>query len=124
MNLILWIVAFLLAAVFASSGMAKLVTVRDKQIDRTPYVEDFPQVVIRGIGALEILGAFGLLLPALLDVATVLVPLAGAGLAITMVFAALVHTRRGDGIAAALPSILLAIVSTLFAWLRFGPYPL
>ncbi|ASK64723.1 DoxX family protein [Brachybacterium avium] len=124
MNLILWVLAFLLAAVFASSGMVKLVTVRDKQIDRTPYVEDFPQVVIRGIGALEILGAFGLLLPALLDVATVLVPLAGAGLAITMVFAALVHTRRGDGIAAALPSILLAIVSTLFAWLRFGPYPL
>ncbi|MDN6327828.1 MAG: DoxX family protein [Brachybacterium sp.] len=124
MNLMLWILAFLLAAIFAGAGAVKLVTTRDQQIDRTPYVEDFPQIVIRGIGVLEILGAIGLLLPALTGVATVLVPLAGAGLAITMVFAALVHTQRGDGIAAAMPSILLAIVSVFFAWSRFGPYPL
>lgn len=124
MNLMLWILAFLLAAIFAGAGAVKLVTTRDQQIDRTPYVEDFPQIVIRGIGVLEILGAIGLLLPALTGVATVLVPLVGAGLAITMVFAALVHTQRGDGIAAAMPSILLAIVSVFFAWSRFGPYPL
>lgn len=124
MNLMLWILAFLLAAIFAGAGAVKLVTARDQQIDRTPYVEDFPQVVIRGIGVLEILGAIGLLLPALTGVATVLVPLAGAGLAITMVFAALVHTRRGDGMAATTPSILLAIASVFLAWSRFGPYPL
>ncbi|MDN5821950.1 MAG: DoxX family protein, partial [Brachybacterium sp.] len=122
MNLMLWILAFVLAAIFAGTGVVKLVTARDQQINRTPYVEDFPQVVILGIGVLEILGAVGLLLPALAGVATELVPWAGAGLAITMVFAALVHTRRGDGIAAALPSILLAIVSAFFAWSRFGPY--
>lgn len=124
MNLTLWILAFLLAAIFAGAGAVKLVTARDQQIERTPYVEDFPQGVIRGIGVLEILGAFGLLLPALTGVATVLVPLAGAGLAITMVFAALVHIRRGDGLAAAMPSILLAIASVFLAWSRFGPYPL
>ena len=124
MNLLLWILAFLLAAVFAGSGVVKLVTAREQQIARTPYVEDFPQGVIRGIGTLEILGAVGLLLPALLDVATLLVPMAGAGLGITMVFAALVHTRRGDGIATTLPSIVLAILSVLLAWSRFGPYPL
>ena len=97
MNVMLWILAYLLAAVFAASGVAKLLTAREQQIDRTPYVEDFPQSVIRGIGVLEILGAIGLVLPALLDVATLLVPMAGAGLGITMVFAALVHIRRGDG---------------------------
>lgn len=124
MNMLLWILAFALAAVFAASGVLKLVTARDQQIERTPYVEDFPQSVIRWIGVLEILGAFGLLLPALAGVATVLVPLAGTGLAITMVFAALVHTRRGDGVPATLPSIALAIVSVFLAWSRFGPYPL
>src|SRR5699024_5188077 len=91
---------------------------------RTPYVEDFPQSVIRGIGVLEILGAIGLLLPALTGVATVLVPLAGAGLAITMVFAALVHTRRGDGVPATLPPIVLAVLPVCFARPRFGPFPL
>lgn len=124
MDLLLWILAFVLAAIFAASGVVKLAAARDQQIDRTPYVEDFPQLVIRGIGALEILGAIGLLLPALTGVATVLVPMAAAGLAITMVLAALVHVRRGDGTAAALPSILLAILSVFVAWSRFGPYPL
>ena len=124
MDLLLWILAFVLAAIFAASGVVKLATARDQQIDRTPYVEDFPQLVIRGIGALEILGAIGLLLPALTGVATVLVPMAAAGLSITMVLAALVHVRRGDGTAAALPSILLAILSVFVAWSRFGPYPL
>ena len=124
MDLLLWILAFVLAAIFSASGVVKLAAARDQQIDRTPYVEDFPQLVIRGIGALEILGAIGLLLPALTGVATVLVPMAAAGLAITMVLAALVHVRRGDGTAAALPSILLAILSVFVAWSRFGPYPL
>lgn len=124
MNLLLWILAFLLAAVFAGSGVVKLATARDQQIDRTPYVEDFPQNVIRGIGALEILGALGLVVPALTGLATILVPLAAAGLAITMVFAALVHIRRGDGFPAALPSIVLAVLSVFVAWSRFGPYPL
>ena len=124
MNMLLWILAFVLAAVFAGSGAAKLLTARDQQIERTPYVEDFPHSVILGIGVLEILGAFGLILPAVTGVLPILVALAAAGLAITMVFAALVHVRRGDGIAKALPSIVLAIVSVFVAWSRFGPVPL
>lgn len=124
MNLLLWILAVALAVVFLASGAMKLVVARDQQIARTPYVEDFPHRVIQGIGALEVLGAAGLLLPALTGIATVLVPLAGAGLAITMVFAALVHTRRGDGLAATAPSVILAVLSVLLAWSRFGPYPL
>ena len=65
MNTLLWILAFALAAVFLVSGGVKLVSPREQQIERTPYVEDFPQNMIRGIGALEILGAMGLLIPAL-----------------------------------------------------------
>ncbi|AXK45281.1 DoxX family protein [Brachybacterium saurashtrense] len=124
MDLVLWILAFVLAAIFAATGLMKLLVARDQQIVRTPYVEDFPQGVIRGIGALELLGALGLILPGLLSVATILVPMAAAGLAITMVFAALVHQRRGDGTAAMVPSIVLAVLSVAVAWLRFGVYPL
>src|SRR5699024_1291368 len=111
-------------AVFAGRGVVKLVTARDQQIVRTAYVADFPQSVIRGIGVLEIIGAMCLRLPALTGVAGVLAPLGRAGLAITMVFAALVHTRRGDGVPATLPSIVLAVLSVFFAWSRFGPFPL
>ena len=64
------------------------------------------------------------MVPALTGIATILVPLAAAGLAITMVFAALVHARRGDPFRAMLPSMLLALGSVVVAWSRFGPYPL
>src|SRR5690625_7843200 len=101
MNILLWILAFMLAAVFVASGAAKLLAPREQQIERTPYVEDFPQQIIWGIGALEILGALGLLLPPLLGIAPPLASVAAAGLAITMVFAALIHLRRGDGVKAA-----------------------
>ena len=124
MNTFLWILSFLLAAVFIGSGAAKLLTSRDQQIERTPYAEDFPHTVIMGIGVLEILGAIGLVVPALTGIAPILVSIAAAGLAITMVFAALVHVRRGDGFRAALPSVVLAICSVFVAWSRFGPYPL
>lgn len=36
MNMLLWILAFALAAVFAGSGGVKLISTRDQQIDRTP----------------------------------------------------------------------------------------
>lgn len=124
MDIFLWVLAFVLAAVFVGSGTAKLIAPREQQIERTPYVEDFPQNIIRGIGVLEILGAVGLILPALLGVMTILVAFAAAGLAITMVFAALVHIRRGDGFPAALPSIVLLFGSVIVAWSRFGPYQL
>src|SRR5699024_11336730 len=95
MDLLLWILAVMLAAVFVASGAAKLLAPREQQIERPPYVEDFPQQIIWGIGALEILGALGLLLPPLLGIAPPLASVAAAGLAITMVFAALIHLRRG-----------------------------
>lgn len=124
MNMFLWILAFALAAVFVASGAMKLLAPREQQIEKTPYAEDFPHSVVQGIGALEILGALGLVVPALTGIATILVPLAAAGLAITMVFAALVHARRGDPSRAMLPSMLLALGSVVVAWSRFGPYPL
>lgn len=124
MNMFLWILAIALAAVFVASGAMKLLAPREQQIEKTPYAEDLPHSVIQGIGALEILGALGLVVPALTGIATILVPLAAAGLAITMVFAALVHARRGDPFRAMLPSMLLALGSVVVAWSRFGPYPL
>lgn len=124
MDTLLWILAVVLAVAFVASGTLKLAVQREDLIDRTPYVEDFPHWMIQGIGVLEILGAVGLLLPGILGIATILVPLAAAGLAITMVFAALVHVRRGDPTANTLPSMALAVLSVAVAWLRFGPYPL
>ena len=124
MNVVLWALAFALAAVFAASGIMKLTVPREKLIERTPYAADLPHSVVLTIGVVEVLGAAGLLLPGLLGIAPVLVPLGAAGLAITMALAFLTHIRRGDQLAQTLPAIVLLVLSTLLAWGRFGPYPL
>ena len=122
MNIALWILTSLLAVVFLASGLSKIAGQREAMISKTPYVEDFPQGAVRLIGAVEVLGALGLVLPAIFDVATTLVPLAAIGLTAVMVGAVVVHLRRGEGIAAAAPALVLAVLSALVAWGRLGSW--
>ncbi|MGU3432515.1 DoxX family protein [Actinomycetes bacterium M1A6_2h] len=122
MNIVLWVVAGILAVAFLAAGASKLAQDRSKLIKQTPYVEDFPHPAVKSIGVLEIVGAVGLVVPALVSVATVLVPLAATGLALLMVGGVVTHLRRGDGVAAAAPAILLAVLSAFVAWGRFGTY--
>ena len=46
------------------------------------WVEDFSPGALKTIGAFEVLGVAGLILPAALDIAPVLVPLAAVGLGV------------------------------------------
>jgi hypothetical protein len=62
----------------------------------------------------------GLILPAALDIAPVLVPLAATGAALLMVGAVIVRLRRGEGRDVAGNVVLLA-VAAFVAWGRFGP---
>jgi hypothetical protein len=55
---------------------------------------------IKGLGVLDLLGALGLILPATLDIASILVPLAATGLVLLM--AGAVITRVHDHIPKAL----------------------
>jgi hypothetical protein len=96
MNTALWIIAGLLATVFLVAGSNKLFIPREK-LARAPgggWVLDFSPDFVKALGAVEILGAAGLILPAQLDIAPVLVPLAAIGLATIMVGAAIVTYRR------------------------------
>ncbi len=73
MNLALWIIAGLLAAVFLVAGANKLFIPREK-LAKAPgggWVNDFSAGFIKTLGALEILGAVGVILPAALDIAPV-----------------------------------------------------
>jgi hypothetical protein len=98
MNLILWIIAGYLAAVFLFAGATKLFIPQEK-LAKAPgggWVLDFSAGFVKALGAVEILGAVGLILPALLDIAPILVPLAAVGLASIMVGAAIVTFRRRE----------------------------
>lgn len=120
MNVTLWIIAGLLAFAFAAAGTMKLTSSKEALLPKLPWVADFSAGQVRTIGAIELLGAIGLILPPLVDIAPVLVPIAAVGLALTMAGAVVVHIRRGDGIAGAAPAIVLGALAVFVAILRFG----
>jgi hypothetical protein len=61
-----------------------------------------------------------LILPAALDIAPVLVPLAAVGVVLVMVGATIVHLRRRQVVPAVLNLVVLA-TAAFVAWGRFGP---
>lgn len=124
MNVVLWVVAALLAAAFAGAGLTKLVRTKAQLQETGPamaWTEDFTPTQIRVIGALEVLGALGLILPAAFDVAPVLSAVAAAGLFLLMAGAVLTHVRRGESPASFAPALVLGLLALFVAIMRFGP---
>src|SRR5918992_802302 len=122
MNLSLWIVAGLLAIVYLAAGVGKLIVPKEK-LATAPgagWVEDFSAGSIKAIGALEVLAAVGLVLPAALDIAPVLVPLAALGLVMLMVGAVITRIRRHEAKFMVADLVYLALAGFV-AWGRFGP---
>ena len=123
MNLTLWIVAGLLAVVYLVSGAGKLIVPKEK-LATAPgggWVEDFSAGSVKAIGALEVLAAVGLVLPAATDIAPVLVPLAALGLVLIMVGAVITRLRRHEPKAMVADLAYLALAGFV-AWGRFfGP---
>lgn len=123
MNLALWIVAIVLAAGFTGSGLLKLLVPKEKLVSSGQgWAQDYTPTNIRLIGVVELLGAAGLILPAVTRIAPILVPLAAVGLGLVMVGAAAVHARRKETMNIGVNAVLLALAGFV-AWGRFGPYP-
>ena len=119
-----WIVAALLAALFLVTGHTKITQPRLKMAEgRMEWAADVPDGQFRAVGVLELLGAAGLILPAVLGIAPTLVPLAAVGLALTMVGAIVTHLRLGETDRLAVPIVVLAL-ALFVAVERFGAYPL
>lgn len=121
MNIVLWVLQALLAVVFLASGVVKLVRPKEKLQSQMAWVEDFPSWAVKLIGAVEIVGAAGLILPALLHTAVVLTPLAAVGLLILMIGAVVTHLRRHE-FGPAVGTVVLGVLAAIVAVLRFGPY--
>lgn len=123
MNVVLWVIAGLLAAVFLGAGLTKLIQPKEKleQNPQLAWTEDFSQQMIKTIGALEVAAAVGLIVPPLLGIAEFLTPLAALGLVLLMSGAAVTHWRRGEKQVLPVP-LTLALLAAVVVWGRFGPY--
>jgi uncharacterized membrane protein YphA (DoxX/SURF4 family) len=121
MNVVLWVLAGLLAVAFLAAGATKLTRPKEKLATTMDWVEDFSPGTIKLIGGLEVLAAIGLILPAALDIVPVLVPLAAVGLIALMIGAVLTHARRREFPMIAI-NVVLLVLALVVAWGRFGPY--
>jgi hypothetical protein len=116
-NVALWIVQGLLALVFLFAGGMKFMMSPEEMSAGTP----FPGVFYQFIGACEVLGAFGLILPGLLKIKRGLTPLAAVGLTVIMIGATAL-TAMGMGGPAAPPAsaVIPLVLGLLAAFVAYG----
>jgi hypothetical protein len=86
------------------------------------WVMDFRPRSLRAIGALELFAAVGLIVPAVLDIAPVLVPVTATCVALLFAGAAGMRLRRGERATIA-PDLIYLALAVFVAWGRFGPEP-
>lgn len=114
MSITLWIIAGLLGLAFIATGLMKLTQPTEKLAERgLAWTEDFSPSQVKGIGAVELLGGLGVILPGLTGIAPILVPTAATGLVAVMIGAIAVHIRRKETAAIALPTVLLLLAAFL-----------
>ena len=120
MNVAYWIVAGLLALFYLYGGGVKLVRSREQLRPMMAWVDSTPMPAVRAIGAVEVLGAAGLVLPPLTGIAPWLALAAAIGFVVLQIAATRVHLRMGDRqIALNLGLVLTAAVTVWLAttWL-------
>jgi len=113
MNVALWIVQGLLAALFVFGGGMKLVLPIEKMTDPVAL----PGLFLRFIGVCELLGGIGLILPSLLRIRPGLTPLAASGLVVIMIGAVVISVMY-MGVASALIPLLVGILAAFVAYGR------
>lgn len=123
MNIVLWILATVLALLFLAAGGMKLAQPKEKLVasPNMAWAEAFSPGTLKVIGALEVLAAIGLILPAALGIVPLLTPLAATGLVLLMVGAAITHARRKES-STIVMNVVLIVLAGVVAWGRFGPY--
>jgi len=120
MNIALWIVQALLAALFLFAGGMKLIMPIEEMMKQMPI--PLPGWFVLFTGVVEVLGAIGVILPWLLRIRPGLTPLAAAGLVIVMIGATAYTLAAGD-VASALIPLVVGILAAFVAYGRWRLTP-
>ena len=122
MDVALWIAAGLLAVVALMGGLVKTFAPKEKLAGQpgARWVKDVSVGFVKTLGVLEILAAAGLILPAVVGIAPVMVPVTAVCWILLMVGAIITHLRHGEAKLTVLNLIYL-LLAAFIAWGRFGP---
>ena len=93
-NLNLWILQLILAVIFLTTGLQKLL-LKGKSLEKfVPVSKDFSPRRVRMIGVMELLAAAGVTIPYYTNVFPILTPLAALGMILMMIGAMAYHVPR------------------------------
>jgi uncharacterized membrane protein YphA (DoxX/SURF4 family) len=123
MGVLVWVLQILLAVIFVAAGLVKLIRPKADLRAQMDWVDDYSDNAVKGIGAVEVLAAIGLILPALTGIGTVFISLAAIGLVLLMIGAAITHGRRKEYPFVA-ANVVLIVLALIVAVARFGAYSL
>jgi hypothetical protein len=110
MNVALWLVAGVLAAMYLYAGVLKAFQY-EKAKAKLKWPADLPRGIVAFIGISELLGGIGLILPLLTGVLPWLTPLAASGIVVIMLLATGFHVRRHEYQAVWFTLILAALAA-------------
>ncbi|MDV6012527.1 DoxX family protein [Haloechinothrix sp. LS1_15] len=121
MRTVLWTLQIALAVLFTGAGVMKLVQSHAEYAADVAWAEHFTPVTLNLLGAAEVLGAIGLIVPAATRILPILTPIAASALAAIMAGAVIIHI--GLGTLAEIPASAVVLLGCAFVALtRFGPY--
>ncbi|MFF7472318.1 DoxX family protein [Streptomyces sp. NPDC008092] len=121
MNLLLWILQSLVAAVFLAVGTMKLVRNRVQLAPVFGWVGQASDTFVKISGVLDTLVGLGLILPGATDTAPVLVPCAALGGLAIMIGATRLHLRRSET-SEAVGNLINIVLLVVIVWGRFGSH--
>jgi uncharacterized membrane protein YphA (DoxX/SURF4 family) len=119
-NILLWVLQVLLAAVFLAHGWLLLMPPPDIAAQ---MVASLPRAFWLFLGVAELLAAIGLTLPGLTRVMPGLVSWAAAGIMIVMISATVYHIARSENSSAVITFVLL-LIATFVAYARWRMLPI
>ena len=117
LSIALWVAQVLLAAMFLMAGFMKLTQPVDALAGQMPWVLAVPVALVRFIGAAELAGALGLLLPSLTRIQPRLTVLAALGIILLQILAGVFHLSRGEGDVLPMIAVFIALAGFV-AWGR------
>jgi uncharacterized membrane protein YphA (DoxX/SURF4 family) len=119
----LWAAQVLLAFVFVSAGLVKLLTPIPQLAAMMPFAGEYSETFVRSVALVDLAGGIGILLPALTGILPRLTVLAALGCSVLQVFAFVFHVSRGEAVTTPLNVVLLAL-SLFVLWGRGRKAPI
>ena len=117
LNVALWATQICLCALFLFAGVMKLTkTQRGLAEMGWAWAQSIPLWFTQLVGIMELLGAIGIVLPALTHIMTFLVPLAAIGFVVLQMSAIVLHAGRGETSKTLWLNLILLSTSLFVVW--------